>query len=424
MRGTPTMRTYLTHYGDLVEATYTTFITQSFSPFAGSSRFSMPNLLSGAGLTGRANPLMKYKITKYVYAMSDMSLPGSWMVAPLPGSSWAKNSNWMGYVAVSTDEGKGLMGRRDIVVAFRGTIMASEWVKDFDFRRTSAATIYKSGNALLHQGFYSIYTSSDPSTTYNKQSAREQVLAEVGRLVAQYKAEDLSVTVIGHSLGAALCTICAADIAVNRAKAAKPYPVTAFPFASPRCGDSGFKTFVDGLGAATVPTALNAGEQPLRILRIVNRPDLVTQSPPPIGFTHVGQIFEVDATFSNVLNLIPFNPAVAHDMESSYIHGIQISKGSLVEERLRMDQPQRDIALINKHQNALKPEFNVPPNWWTAQNKGMTQGTNGNWTMTAGDWILQGRHLSEEGDETGEEEHETVEKEDYTEEDQGASTST
>lgn len=213
----------------------------------------------------------------------------------------------------------------------------------------------------------------------------------MNRLINKYKAEDLSITTCGHSLGGAICVINAADIALNAVPAAKPYLVTSFTFAGPRAGNPGWKAVCDRLGAATNSTVLSAGTGNLRVLRIVNRPDIVPQSPPTfLGFTHVGQEFLIDASFSSIIQN-PFNEGIAHDMEASYQHGISISTGSLALDG-RRDTPGRDIALMNRFQDAVKPAYLVAPNWWTAENKGMVQLPNGKWENQAGSWILKSVH--------------------------------
>ncbi|KAG2285876.1 hypothetical protein Bca52824_045480 [Brassica carinata] len=88
----------------------------------------------------------------------------------------------MGYVAVSDDEEatRNRLGRRDIAIAWRGTVTQLEWIADLkDYLKPV------SRNNLRF-------------------SAREQVLAEVKRLVEKYgddEEEELSITVTGHSLG-------------------------------------------------------------------------------------------------------------------------------------------------------------------------------------------------------------------------------
>uniref|UniRef100_M1AQA0 Phospholipase A1 n=1 Tax=Solanum tuberosum TaxID=4113 RepID=M1AQA0_SOLTU len=123
------LRKYIIQYGEKAEVTYDTFISDKASKYAGASRYSMENLFSNVGLDAS-----KYRVTKYFYATSSMPfpdtvitesnfpLPDAFITKSLSREAWSKESNFMGYVAVATDEGKVSLGRRDIVIAWRGTI--------------------------------------------------------------------------------------------------------------------------------------------------------------------------------------------------------------------------------------------------------------------------------------------------------------
>ncbi|KAL5697418.1 hypothetical protein ACHQM5_030735 [Ranunculus cassubicifolius] len=423
------MRQYLIHYGDLTQATYDTFIRENSSQYAGGSQFPMNGLLAGAGMQGKNNPLMKYKVTKYIYATTDGQSGGNFMTRSTAPNPWSNNSNWMGYVAVTTDDGKKLMGRRDIVVAWRGTLLPQEWQRDFEANLVPAKNVIKGGgNPMVHQGFLSVYTSSNPGSQYTKKSARDQATGEVHRLIEQYKNEEMSVTVVGHSLGAALATLCAGDIVSNGIAgpklewAKRGIVVTAFPYASPRVGNREYRQALDNLGVGSNSPAQTENEDgmgsvlaaakgggKLRILRIVNQPDPIPTTPPTLAnYTHVGQLFEINSTSSPYMPGIQ-GTGVAHDLEV-YIHGIQQSRGSIVAETdagpRRPGSPgpfqvytPRDFSLVNKHVDGLKPEYLVAPNWWVGQNKGMTQQPDGKWVNSAGSWIMHERPSDEDENE-------------------------
>ncbi|PHT95700.1 hypothetical protein T459_03582 [Capsicum annuum] len=213
----------------MCQAIYDSFNNEEASKYRGTSRYSKKNLSTRVGLD-KNNPY-KYDITKYVYAAS---------VVPSKTQK-VKESTWIGFVGVATDEGKVALGRRDILIAWRGTLTDSEWNDDKEVPLVQPTEIFgeNTNDILVHKGFYSIYISLNEASDFNRTtSARNQVIEEVKRLLNQYK-EQVSITVTGHSMGSSLATLCAIDIVVNQIN--KEFPVTAFVSACPRVEEENFK---------------------------------------------------------------------------------------------------------------------------------------------------------------------------------------
>ncbi|MFX3634450.1 MAG: lipase family protein [Candidatus Pristimantibacillus sp.] len=127
------------------------------------------------------------------------------------------------FTAQAYDQSEELFGfvlQSDIssVLAFRGSGSAVDWVSDFIAQQTTYRPVKNSGQT--HKGFTDIYT-----------SARSQILALVDKLPAN---KPLFIT--GHSLGGALATLAALDIA-NHTKITSPIVYT---FGAPRVGDPKF----------------------------------------------------------------------------------------------------------------------------------------------------------------------------------------
>ncbi|KAH7519086.1 hypothetical protein ACOSP7_002253 [Xanthoceras sorbifolium] len=361
------LRRYLIIYGQLAQATYDTFNYQKASKYAGDSHYSRKHLFSRVSLE-KANPF-KYIPTKFLYATSQIPVPEAFIVKSLSKHAWQKDSNWIGFVAVATDEGKAALGRRDIVITWRGTIESFELVNDFDFPLVPASPLFgeKACDAKVHRGWLSIYTSEDPNSRFTKISAREQVLLEVKRLMEEFKDEVISITTTGHSLGAALATLSAADIVINGfnkqiEKPDKQCPVTTFGFASPRVGDSKFKDLLDSM-------------EDLRILRVRNQPDLITHYP-LTRYSDVGEELLINTNESKYLKPIG-NFIIWHALEV-YLHGVAGTQGKDGGFDLIV---KRDIGLLNKTLDILKDEYLVPVGWWCMKNKGMVQRKDGCWEL-------------------------------------------
>ncbi|XP_078153492.1 phospholipase A1-II 1-like [Carex rostrata] len=361
------LRRSIINYGEMAQAAYDGFIREKQSPNLGAPRYSRSELLEKVHVSVPS----AYEVTKYLYATSSINVPDAFMVNNRSINTWSKVSNWIGYVAVATDEGKALLGRRDIVVAWRGTLEVSDWVNDMDITLVSASTLLgraidNNDEPLVHMGFLSIYTSDNPNSCFNKQSAREQVLTEIGRLTDKYSGEETSITITGHSLGAALATLNSIDIISNHLNRSNhspsdTCPVTGIVFASPRVGNSDFKNMYNQM-----PN--------LRLLRIRNTLDIVPKCPPPISYCDVGVELTIDVSKSPYVKS-PGNAIVWHNLEN-YLHGV----AGVQKEGFKLEV-ERDIALVNKRCDSLKDKYPVPVAWWINQNRDMVKGADGHWSL-------------------------------------------
>ena len=151
----------------------------------------------------------------------------------------------------------------EVLVAIRGTDTFLEWVIDAEFK--PCAFPAASGAGRVEDGFCSVYN----TLTCTKTGAGLRPLLQ--SLPAGTK-----VTFAGHSLGAAVATLAAADAAVTVAG----IDLTLYTYASPRVGDSRFAQFC----SANIPVHF----------RITNRPDIVPRLPPL--YVATGTEIDVDST--------------------------------------------------------------------------------------------------------------------------------
>jgi predicted lipase len=115
----------------------------------------------------------------------------------------------------------------NIVVAFRGSQDLLNWISNLDFAKMSAYP--KCKGCKVHNGFYRAW-----------ESVMGEVVSEVKRLVAlQPKAQ---VFVTGHSLGAALAVLCAAELGASAQSLGFPIEAV-YTFGEPRVGNDKFRDF-------------------------------------------------------------------------------------------------------------------------------------------------------------------------------------
>jgi len=166
----------------------------------------------------------------------------------------------------------------NVVVAIRGTEGILEWVQDARFLAVKCP--FLAGAGQTEDGFTAVYESL--RIARDAGSAR-LVDALPGMAFPQ---PVTSLTICGHSLGGALVTLLALDVAANTTFS---HPI-AYTYASPRTGDPSFADTYNQVVPSTV--------------RIANRFDLVPKLPPPPLYEHVLGIYELNPMLKIKLDLL------------------------------------------------------------------------------------------------------------------------
>lgn len=315
-----------------------------------------------------------YKVTKYIYALSPVDGP-DWFESSKIGEVWSRDSNWMGYVAVSSDEESDRIGRRDILVAWRGTVTPTEWYIDL---KTKLKKIDRSNKKVkVQRGFLTIYKSKDEDSKFNKTSASEQVMEELHRLIDFFKEKgdrEISLTITGHSLGGALSLLTAYEAGVT-------FPadvhVSVVSFGAPRVGNLAFREKLNEMGVKTLRVVIRQDIVPklpgLFVNSIVNKLGAVTGKLNWV-YRHVGKELRMNMYMSPYLKK-DSDMSGSHNLEI-YLHlvdGFVAKKG-----KFRWNS-RRDVALVNKGSDMLVEELRIPEFWYQLPHKGLIKNRFGRW---------------------------------------------
>ncbi|GMH29855.1 hypothetical protein Nepgr_031698 [Nepenthes gracilis] len=313
------LRRELVRYGEFVQAAY-----QTFHSNPATSSEDMTSHCRDVSLPDRS-----YRVTKSLYATSSIGLP-KWVDDAAPDLGWmTQRSSWIGYVAVCDDEREiARMGRRDIVIALRGTATCLEWVENLRDILIQMPGEEPDTNTETYPrvecGFLSLFQTEGEHIP----SLANSIVKELQKLMDLYKGETLSITITGHSLGAALALLVADEVSKCTQKLP---PVAVYSFGGPRVGNRAF--------------ANRLRRKNIKVLRVVNAQDVITRVPGmlvsedldeklrstgmagvldmvdnsmPWAYTHVGTELKVDTKMSPYLKPNA-DVACCHDLEA-YLH--------------------------------------------------------------------------------------------------------
>jgi hypothetical protein len=167
----------------------------------------------------------------------------------------------------------------DVVIAIRGTEGILEWIHDAEFDQVPCPFLAGAGHT--EDGFTAMYeslrTGAEPDSL--------TVVNALAKLAFPHPVS--SVTICGHSLGGALATLLALDVAANTVFT-EP---AVYSYGSPRTGDSLFAGTFDQVVSNSY--------------RIANRLDIVPALPPPLDYDHVLNPDELIP-----IRLTPFPPKI------------------------------------------------------------------------------------------------------------------
>jgi hypothetical protein len=183
-----------------------------------------------------------------------------------------------------------------VVVSIRGTENLWDWMADAVFVREPCPVSGAPAGAETEVGFTTLFGTFRVGPT---QASATLKTAIQGLLASIDSGNVAQVCVCGHSLGGALATVVASDLAGSQIVGSP----TVYTFASPAVGEKTFATWYDAL----VPNSY----------RIYNLPDIVPTLPPAIlGYTQVDEPYPINSGSATQ------NSVLCHHSLATYLHSL------------------------------------------------------------------------------------------------------
>ena len=194
----------------------------------------------------------------------------------------------------------------DVVIAIRGTEDILEWIHDAEFDQVPCPFLAGAGHT--EDGFTAMYeslrTGAEPDSP--------TVVNALAKLAFPHPVN--TVTICGHSLGGALATLLALDVAANTVFT-EP---AVYSYGSPRTGDSLFAGTFDQVVSNSY--------------RIANRLDIVPALPPPLDYEHVlnpDELIPIRLTPLPPKILVKSTVACEHSL-ATYLYLLSLQSGGSV----------------------------------------------------------------------------------------------
>jgi len=195
----------------------------------------------------------------------------------------------------------------DAVIAIRGTEGIMEWIQDAKFLLVPCP--FLAGGGHTEDGFTAMYNSMSVGTVAGSPGVKKAISDSA----FGWKKPVSSLTICGHSLGGALATLLALDLAANTSFKTP----TVYTYASPRTGGLQFASTYNHV----VPDTF----------RVANRLDIVPKLPLPPLYDHVLGLFDLSPVKIGIPVQFLVKPEIpCLHILTSYLHLLSLLAGGPV----------------------------------------------------------------------------------------------